>query len=239
MAEHERNLAYLQRIAKGDDTALAALVEDNMGLVRSIALRFKDRGTEYEDLVQIGVIGMIKAAKSFDFSYDTVFSTYAVPLIMGELRRHLRDDGPIKVGRKTREQSLAILRFRENFVKEKGREPQLSEMCLALGITAQEAALSIAATATPRSLHERLGDGEDGVSLEDMIPDPENPVDALTDRLALRQAVLTLDPVQQKIIYLRYIKELSQQRTGQILGLSQVKVSREEKKIMQILRRAL
>ena len=99
--------------------------------------------------------------------------------------------------------------------------------------------MAVAATATPRSLHEKLGDGEDGVSLEDMIPDPENPVDALTDRLALRQAVLTLDPVQQKIIYLRYIKELSQQRTGQILGLSQVKVSREEKKIMQILRRAL
>ena len=102
MAEHERNLACLQRIAKGDDTALAELVEENMGLVRSIALRFKDRGTEYEDLLQIGVIGMIKAAKSFDFSYDTAFSTYAVPLIMGELRRHLRDDGPIKVGRKAR-----------------------------------------------------------------------------------------------------------------------------------------
>lgn len=239
MAEHERNLAYLQRIADGDDTALSELVEENMGLVRSIALRFKDRGTEYEDLLQIGVIGMIKAAKSFDFSYDTVFSTYAVPLIMGELRRHLRDDGPIKVGRKAREQSFAILRYRENFAKEKGREPQLSEISAALDMTAEEIASSLAATAAPRSLHEKMGDGEDGIELEEMIPDPNNPVDILTDRLALRQAVATLDPMQQKIIYLRYIKEFSQQRTGQLLGLSQVKVSREEKKIMQILRQAL
>ncbi len=239
LAEHDRNLAYLHRIAGGDEAALAALVEENMGLVRSIALRFKDRGTEYEDLVQIGVIGMIKAAKSFDFSYDTVFSTYAVPLIMGELRRHLRDDGPIKVGRKAREQSLAILRQRENFIKERGREPQLSEICAALGITAEEAASALTATATPRSLHEKMGDGEDGMSLEEILPDPDNPVDMLTDRLALRQAVAALDPMQQKIIYLRYIKELSQQRTGQLLGLSQVKVSREEKKIMQILREAL
>ena len=239
MAGHDRNPEYLQRIAKGDEDALAALVEENMGLVRSIALRFKDRGTEYEDLVQIGVIGMIKAAKSFDFSYGTVFSTYAVPHIMGELRRYLRDDGPMKVGRKSREQSLAILRERERILRQQGREPKLKELCELLSITPEEAAVSLMATSAPRSLYEKVGDDEDGVSLEEVLPDPENKVDLITDRLALRQAVSSLAPLQQRIIYLRYIKELSQQRTGQILGLSQVKVSREEKKIMQILREAL
>ncbi len=239
MAEHDRNPEYLRRIAEGDETALAALVEENMGLVRSIALRFKDRGTEYEDLVQIGVIGMIKAAKSFDFSYATTFSTYAVPLIMGELRRHLRDDGPIKVGRKAREQSLAILRERENYMRVYGREPQLSEICKILDISAEEAATALVATSVPRSLDEKIGDGEDGISLKELLPDPNDPVDILTDRLALKQAIASLEPMQQRIIYLRYIKELSQQRTGQLLGLSQVKVSREEKKIMQILREAL
>jgi len=239
LAEHDRNPEYLKKIAQGDEDALACLVEENMGLVRSIALRFKDRGTEYEDLVQIGVIGMIKAAKSFDFSYDTVFSTYAVPLITGEIRRHLRDDGPVKVGRKAKEQSLAILRERERFLKEKGREPQMTEICQNIGITPEEAATALAATAAPRSLDEKVGDGEDGITLEELLPDPNNPVDSITDRLALRQAIAALEPLQQRIVYLRYIKDLSQQRTGQLLGLSQVKISREEKKIMQILRRAL
>ena len=239
MAEHDRNRVYLEKIAKGDEEALDALVQENMGLVRSIALRFRDRGTEYEDLIQIGVIGMIKAAKSFDFSYETTFSTYAVPLIMGELRRHLRDDGPIKVGRKVRETGLLILKERENFRRETGTEATLSQICLRLGISPEEGAMALSATAAPRSLDEKMGDEEDGACLGQLLPDPDNALDRLTDALALRQALLTLAPMQQKIIYLRYIKELSQQKTGQILGLSQVKISREEKKILQLLRQAL
>ncbi len=239
MAEHDRNRVYLERIALGDEEALSALVEENMGLVRSIALRFRDRGTEYEDLLQIGVIGMIKAAKSFDFSYETTFSTYAVPLIMGELRRHLRDDGPIKVGRKVRETGLLILREREAYRRENGTEATLSQICRRLGISMEEGAMALSATAAPRSLDERVGDDEDGACLGQLLPDPDNALERLTDTLALRQALATLDPVQQKIVYLRYIKELSQQKTGQILGLSQVKISREEKKIMQLLRQAL
>lgn len=239
MAEHDRNHAYLERIALGDEEALDVLVRENMGLVRSIALRFRDRGTEYEDLLQIGVIGMIKAAKSFDFSYETTFSTYAVPLIMGELRRHLRDDGPIKVGRKIRELGLHILKERENFRRETGKEANLSQICSRLGISPEEGAMALSANATPRSLDEKVGDEEQGTCLGQMLPDPDDTLERLTDALALRQALLTLEPMQQKIIYLRYIKELSQQKTGQLLGMSQVKISREEKKILQLLRQAL
>lgn len=240
MAEFEKNSLYLKRIAEGDEEALALLVEENMGLVRSIALRFKDRGTEYEDLLQIGVIGMIKAAKSYDFSYETAFSTYAVPLIMGELRRHLRDDGLIKVGRKTRQMSMEILKEQDRMAKKLGREVGLLEICQSMGIDAEQAAAALSAVGTPRSLYEKVGQGDDeGVSLLEVLPDPDNPVENLTDRLALRQAVASLEPRQQQIVYLRYIKELSQQRTGDLLGLSQVKISREEKKIMQILREAL
>ena len=238
MAEFEKNSQYLKRIAEGDEQALALLVEENMGLVRSIALRFKDRGTEYEDLIQIGVIGMIKAAKSYDFSFETAFSTYAVPLILGELRRHLRDDGPIKVGRKIRQLSMEVLKEQDRMAKELGREVGLCEICRRLGIEEEQAAAALSASAAPRSLYEKVGD-EDGVSLLEVLPDPENAVDALTDRLALQQAVASLAPQQRQIVYLRYVRQLSQQRTGALLGLSQVKISREEKKIMQILRQAL
>lgn len=239
MAEHDRNAELLRQIAEGDETAMERLVEENMGLVRSIAQRFKDRGTEYEDLLQIGAIGMIKAAKSFDFSYDTVFSTYAVPHIMGEIRRHLRDDGPIKVGRKMRTQGLMLLRAREEYIAAYGKEPSLCCLCEIVGMEPEEAASALSAAAAPRSLDERLGAGEDGMSLCQILPDPDNPLERITDRIALSQAMASLSSMQRQIIYLRYVKELSQQSTGALLGLSQVKISREEKKILQLLRKAL
>ena len=239
MAEHDRNAELLRRIAEGDEAAMERLVEENMGLVRSIALRFKDRGTEYEDLLQIGAIGMIKAAKSFDFSYDTVFSTYAVPHIMGEIRRHLRDDGPIKVGRKMRAQGLLLLKTREEYITKNGKEPSLSELCELLNMETEEAAAALCATSALRSLDERIGTEQDGMSLSQVIPDPDNCLDRITDRLALSQAMTSLTPMQRRIIYLRYVKELSQQATGRLLGLSQVKISREEKKILGLLRKAL
>jgi RNA polymerase sporulation-specific sigma factor len=182
---------------------------------------------------------MIKAAKSFDFSYDTVFSTYAVPHIMGEIRRHLRDDGPIKVGRKVRSQGLALLRAREAYLAQYGSEPKLSTLCQMLGMEPEEAAAALTACAAPRSLEEKTGGEEEGMSLSQMLPDPENAVDKITDKLALSQAVASLEPLQKQILYLRYVKELSQQHTGRLLGLSQVKISREEKKILQLLRKAL
>lgn len=235
---YEENNALLHRAAEGDEQALAELTERNMGLVRSIALRFRDRGVEYEDLVQIGSIGMIRAIRSFDFSYGTVFSTYAVPLIIGEIRRFLRDDGPIKVGRAIKKQGMEIMRQREAFLAENGREPRVSELASLCGISEEAVVEAMEAAGPVRSLSESAGE-DDSMTLGGTIADPDNELEGLTDRMALGEAIRSLEPLHRKIVVLRYFRELSQQQTGELLGLSQVKVSREEKKIMEKLRQML
>ncbi|MBP3320907.1 MAG: sigma-70 family RNA polymerase sigma factor [Clostridia bacterium] len=238
MTDGEKNLSLLADIAEGKEGALEELVYENMGLVRSVALRFKGRGTEYEDLLQIGSIGMIKAAKSFDLSYGTAFSTYAVPLIAGEIRRHLRDDGPIKVSRTLKKIASDAMRQRERIVSEEGREPRISELAALIGVRQEELSEALEASGPVRSIYEAVGKDEEG-TLEDLLPAEGEEIERLTDRLALRQAMDALDPLHRQIVVLRYYKELSQEQTGRILGLSQVKVSREEKKIMALLRHSL
>ncbi|MBQ8911602.1 MAG: sigma-70 family RNA polymerase sigma factor [Clostridia bacterium] len=238
MSDVERNMLLLERIGRGEEGALEALTEENMGLVKSVALRFKGRGTEYEDLVQIGAIGMIKAAKSFDFSYGTAFSTYAVPLIAGEIRRHLRDDGPIKVSRTVKKLGSDAMKAREQFLAKEGREPRLSELAALCGVDREQLAGALEAVSPVRSIYEGVGKDEEG-QLLDLLPDSSDELERLTDRLALRQALSCLSGLHRQIVILRYYKELSQEQTGRILGLSQVKVSREEKKIMAILREFL
>lgn len=232
------NDTLLRQVAEGDEYALAELVENNMGLVKSVALRFRDRGTEYEDLVQIGSIGLLRAARSFDFSFGCMFSTYAVPLIIGEIRRHLRDDGIIKVSRTIRTRAVHLMRERDQFARQEGREPTVSELSQLTGYTAEEIVTALDAAGPVRSLSETVG-GEDGAPLENFIADPDAPLDRLTDHIALEQAIKRLSPDQQQIIRLRYFHRLSQQQVGNALGLSQVKVSREEKKILGLLREAL
>ena len=232
------NDTLLRQVAEGDEGALEELVECNMGLVKSVALRFRDRGTEYEDLVQIGAIGLLRAARSFDFSFGCMFSTYAVPLIIGEIRRHLRDDGIIKVSRTIRTRAVHLMREREQFTRREGREPTVGELGELTGYTAEEIVTALDAAGPVRSLSETVG-GEDGAPLECFIADPDAPLDRLTDHIALEQAIRRLSPDQQQIIRLRYFHRLSQQQVGNALGLSQVKVSREEKKILGLLREAL
>ncbi len=232
------NDTLLHQIATGDELALAQLVENNMGLVKSVALRFRDRGTEYEDLVQIGSIGLLRAARSFDFSFGCMFSTYAVPLIIGEIRRHLRDDGIIKVSRTIRARAAMLMREREQFARLEGREPTVNELCSLTGLTGEEIVTALDAAGPIRSLSETVG-GEDGAPLENFIADPDAPLDRLTDHIALEQAIARLSAEQQQIIQLRYFRRLSQQQVGNILGLSQVKISREEKKILALLRQLL
>ncbi len=238
MSDSERNMLLLERVKNGEQDALDALMCENMGLIRSIALRYRGRGTEYEDLVQIGAIGMIKAAKSFDFSFKTAFSTYAVPLIAGEIRRHLRDDGPIKVSRTLRKLGADAMRARELFQRENGRDPRVSELAKSLECCEEELVQALEAVCPVHSLYESAGKEEEG-QLLDLLPDTDEELESITDRLALRQAVSNLDEFQQRIVILRYYKELSQEQTGKILGISQVKVSREEKKIMEQLRKVL
>ncbi len=239
MAQENKNLLLLQKIAEGDSWALEELVKDNMGLVKSIVMRFRDRGVEYDDLVQIGAMGMIKAARSFDFSYNNAFSTYAVPLITGEILRYLRDDGAIKVSRSIKSKATAVMRARESFISREGREPKISELSLECGIPPEEISEAIEACSPIHSLSELVGSDPDGLKLSDIIPDGENEIEKMTDRIALSQAMKRLTDIQREIIKLRYYRNFSQQMTGRVLGLSQVKVSREEKKIMSILKTAL
>lgn len=235
----ERNMLLLEKIGRGEEEALETLTKENMGLVRSVAQRFRGRGTEYEDLVQIGAIGMIKAAKSFDFSYGTAFSTYAVPLIAGEIRRHLRDDGPIKISRTLKKIGSDAMKAREAFILEKGREPRLSELAEQCFVSVEQLSEALEAVSPVRSIYEGVGKEEEGGRLLDLLPDQADDLERLTDHLALRQALEGLSEQHRKIVALRYYKELSQQQTGRILGISQVKVSREEKKIMEILKTCL
>ncbi len=232
------NLELLQRLQDGDREAFDTLILQNMGLVKRIALRFCGRGTDYEDLVQIGTIGMMKAARSFDASYQTTFSTYAVPLIIGEIRRSLRDDGMIKVSRSIKSEGSRILREKEAFCQECGREPRPSELAQRCGISEEDLVYALEAVTPLRSFEEPIGE-EDGMTLEQILSDHSCEVDRLTEKIALRQAIATLTPTQQRVLQLRYEKELSQQQVGKLLGMTQVKISREEKKILESLRKCL
>ncbi len=233
------NRELLVRIKSGDTAALDELVEKNMGLVRKAALHFISSGVELDDLVQIGVIGMIKAARSFDFSFETVFSTYAVPMITGEIRRFIRDDGPVKVGRELKSRGAKVMSARESFIKENGREPKLSELSEKVGLCEQDIVLAMEASSAVCSLNDTVGNEEDGLTLEGSIPDVENCPERITDKLALAEAIRSLPPLWREIIALRYYKDMSQSETGKLLGLTQVKVSREEQKILDSLRAAL
>ena len=235
----EQNRLLLLKIKDGDQSALQELVAANMGLIRSVSLRFTASNVELEDLMQIGAIGMIKAARSFDFSYDTVFSTYAVPMVMGEIRRFIRDDGMIKVSRELKSRGAKVMGARERFIREKGREPRLSELADSLGLSVEEVAEAMDAASTVCSLSEPISGDDDGLTLEGSIPDRSFALDELTDRLALSEAIRSLPPLWREIIVMRYYGDLSQAETGKRLGLSQVKISREEQKILSVLREAL
>lgn len=237
--ETQNNFELLKRIKQGDNTALDLIIDKNLGLVKKIAQRFVGRGCDYEDLIQIGVIGMIKAARSFDFGYETVFSTYAVPLIMGEIRRFLRDDGPIKIGRTTKRTGAQIMSTRESFISQHGREPKLSELEEILGISSHEIVYALEAMSGIYSLSEPIAGDDENLTLENSIADGENAFDKITDKIALSEAIGKLPPLWREIIALRYFSDLSQSETGKRLGITQVKVSREEQKILNALKKAL
>ncbi len=234
----EQNGELISRAQSGDKAAMERLVELNMGLVKSIVPRFMDRGTEYEDLLQIGTMGMIKAIRSYDPSYNTVFSTYAVPLIIGEIRRFLRDDGLIKISRNTKRLAVCAMREKEKFIQKNGREPSISELCELCECTDDELITALEASVPVRSLSEPVGDDE-SMTLEGILPEQNDVIESLCDSLALKEALGKLEERQRKIIFFRYFKNMSQQQCADKLGLTQVKISREEKKIFEKLRKEL
>lgn len=209
------------------------LVENNIGLVHACANRFKGRGAEYDDLFQAGCVGLIKAADNFDESRGFMFSTYAVPVILGEIKRIFRDGGSIKIGRAIKEKSRIAIKKKEEIAVNLGREPTVSELAQSLGIEVTEASMLLNASMPAFS----LTSGEEGDEQIDIpVDSPENKI---SDFIALRQVLETLDERDRKLIELRYYNGLTQSKTAEHLGMTQVQVSRREKTVLEIIRKKL
>lgn len=206
------------------------MITDNIGLVHSIANRFRGRGTDYDDLFQSGCIGLIKAVDNFDESKGFAFSTYAVPVIMGEIRRIFRDGGAIKVSRALKEKAIKAQAFREKFINRELREPTASELSEMLGCSLEETAEVLNVIAPMLSLN---GFGEDG---EDSLDVPVDESEQLFDRISVHQLMKHLDDREKALIDMRYYKGYTQAKTAEIMGISQVQVSRKEKSILHRLR---
>ena len=227
-------LELLRAAQAGDREACERAVTENSGLIWSIVRRYYGRGVEADDLYQLGCLGFLKAVQGFDFSYGTCFSTYAVPKIAGEIRRFLRDDGTLKVGRSIREKAQTLYSIRERLRHELGREPFLSELSETAGMTPEEIAEIDLATDTPESLQQET---TDGLTLEGMLG-TEAPEEKLVEKIALREAIDQLPEKERMTILLRYFKGLTQERTARVLGVSQVQISRLERRGLERLRKS-
>lgn len=217
----------------GDSEASEKLVAENSGLIWSVARRFIGRGAEPDDLYQLGCLGFLKAVEGFDCSYGTQFSTYAVPKIAGEIRRFLRDDGAVKVSRGLKEQALAIRSARNRLTGALGREPTVQEISRQTGLSPEEIALAEAATSATESIQRESGD--EGFCLEDVLTDTESE-ERMVEKIALRQAIDGLPERERLVIRLRYFHGLTQQRVAKVMSVSQVQVSRIERKALTLLR---
>ncbi len=226
----------IQRSQGGDSTATEELVNENSGLIWSVARRFLGRGAEADDLYQLGCLGFLKAVEGFDLAYGTQFSTYAVPKIAGEIRRFLRDDGAVKVSRSLKEQSATIKAARHRLTGALGREPTIQEISDQIGLSPEEIALAETATAATESIQRETG--SEGFSLEDILTDTESE-ERMVEKIALRQAIDHLPEREGMVIRLRYFHALTQDRVSKVLQVSQVQVSRIEKKALAMLRELL
>ena len=232
--KYDKNPELIRRYREGDEAAGEEIVLLNKPLVCSIAQRFSSRGVDIEDLVATGNIGLVKAINTFDFSRECAFSTYAVPLIFGEIRRFLRDDGMIKVSREEKKLSAIVCAERERR-QASGESLAISDIAASLGIGAMEAASALAAGAPIRSLDESAYSDDESVTLGNTIFD-EDAEERSFDKLSLTLAIEKLGEWERKLIVLRYFRDYSQIETAKLLGVTQVKISREEKKILKTLR---
>lgn len=223
----------IARSQAGDRAATEILVEENSGLVWAVARRFMGRGAEPDDLYQLGCLGFLKAVEGFDLEYGTQFSTYAVPKISGEIRRFLRDDGAVKVSRSLKEQAATIKSTRARLTSALGREPTVQEISRQTGFSPEEIALAETATAATESIQRETG--EEGFSLENILTDTESE-ERMVEKIALRQAIDALPEREKMVIKLRYFHSLTQQRVAKVMDISQVQVSRIEKKALVLLR---
>ncbi len=220
----------------GDNDACERVLQENSGLIWSIVRRYYGRGVESDDLYQLGCLGFLKAVRGFDPQYGTQFSTYAVPKIAGEIRRFLRDDGAVKVSRSVKERGMAVRGVRSRLVTQLGREPSLSELAAELDISVEEVAAAELATDPVASLQMETGEG--GLTLEGLVG-TQSMEEGLVEQLTLRQAMTTLPVRERQVLELRYFRCLTQVKVAQILGVSQVQVSRLERRAMERLRQEL
>ena len=228
--------SLLEAAQRGDNDACERLLIDNSGLIWSVARRYYGRGVDPEDLYQLGCLGFLKAVRGFDLEYGTQFSTYAVPKIAGEIRRFLRDDGVVKVSRGLKERSAALRQARQQLSQQLGREPTLSELSAATGLEAEDIAAADTAALSVASLQSESG--EDGFTLESVLG-TGGMEEEVVERLTLRWAIDALPERERQVIFLRFYKGLTQDRAARVLGVSQVQVSRIERRAIGRLREAL
>ena len=229
----EENLADIRASQSGDAAATERLVERKSGLIWSVARRFFGRGVDSDDLYQLGCVGFLKAIEGFDEAYGTQFSTYAVPKISGEIRRFLRDDGAIKVSRTIKEQALVIRTARNDLEQRLNRAPTLSEISEATGIAPEDIAVAETATGPTESLQRESGDG--GFTLENVLGD-YGEEERVIEQVSLKEAIKKLPEKEQQVISLRYYHGLTQDKASRVVGVSQVQVSRLEKRAIEKLR---
>lgn len=233
----EHTMELLLRAKDGDKEARERLVEENLGLVGSVVRRFENRGCEREDLFQIGSIGLMKAIEKFDFSYEVCFSTYAVPLVMGEIRRFLRDDGMMKVSRSLKENGWHIKKSREKLEQELGRSATLAELAEDTGLSEEEITVAMDAGEEVASIYQTIyqSDGSE-LYLVDKVAGETHEEERLLDQVVVEQLILMLEPKEQRLIRLRYFEGKTQSRVADDMGMTQVQVSRMEKKVLHKMR---
>lgn len=230
----------MERVKAGDERAKEKVLTENFNLVRSIVHRFMNRGYEWDDLFQIGCIGLIKAVERFDLSYDVKFSTYAVPMIIGEIRRFMRDDNPVKVSRPVKELAYKIYKTQESLQSRFGREPTLMEVAQELSLTSEEVVAALEATQPVTSLYEQAyRSDKDSVLIIDQVKHTESPENRLLEELNLQDFLGRLNEREQKIIELRFFQDKTQTEIAQLMGISQVQVSRLEKQALKNIRKMM
>lgn len=233
----DQTITLIKLAHEGDKDAREQVIKDNMGLIGCVVKRFIGRGTEVEDLFQIGSIGLLKAVDKFDFSFNVKFSTYAVPMISGEIKRFLRDDGMVKVSRSLKELAMKAYRVKEEYRQKGILEPNIMELADILGVEKEEIAMAIESCSEVESLQKPIyqSDGSE-ICLMDKVEKSENKEEEIVNKVLLTRIIETLNPEEQRLIHLRYFINLTQTEVGKKLGVSQVQVSRMEKKILKNMR---
>lgn len=236
----DKTIELIKEAQDGDQLARDKLVEENIGLVWSIVKRFSNRGYEPDDLFQIGSIGLIKSIQKFDLSYDVRFSTYAVPMIIGEIKRFIRDDGMIKVSRSLKEIANKVRIAKDTMIKKNGQEPTIEQLAIELDIDAEEIIMALESNAEVESLYKSIHQGDGNpIFLIDKIEESVDENDKMIDKLLVRDVLQTLNSKERELIILRYFKDKTQTEIAKKIGISQVQVSRLEKKILKQIKEKL